>query len=93
MNLSGLLRPGSGLGLADVTFRGRAVLLRHNDVTLNLNIARREPLRHMPSLFRFLLFAGIVGAVVFGGLYAVAVFFEPVPRETSTPVPGVKVRR
>jgi hypothetical protein len=47
----------------------------------------------MPSLFRFLLFAGIVGAVVFGGLYAVAVFFEPVSRETSTPVPGVKVRR
>jgi hypothetical protein len=47
----------------------------------------------MPSLMRFLLFAGIVGAVVFGGLYAVAVLFEPVPRETSTPVPGVKVRR
>jgi hypothetical protein len=58
-----------------------------------LNIAGKEPLRHMPSLMRFLLFAGIVGAVVFGGLYAVAVFFEPVPRETSTPVPGVKVRR
>ena len=47
----------------------------------------------MPSLMRFLLFSGIVGAVVFGGLYAVAVLFEPVPRETSTPVPGVKVRR
>ena len=47
----------------------------------------------MPSLMRFLLVVGIVGAVVFGGLYAVAVLFEPVPRETSTPVPGVKVRR
>jgi hypothetical protein len=58
-----------------------------------LNITGKEPLRHMPSLMRFLLFAGIVGAVVFGGLYAVAVLFEPVPRETSTPVPGVKVRR
>jgi hypothetical protein len=65
----------------------------HNGVTLSLNITGKEPLRHMPSLMRFLLFAGIVGAVVFGGLYAVAVLFEPVPRETSTPVPGVKVRR
>ena len=47
----------------------------------------------MPSLFRFLVVAGVVGAVVFGGLYVMAVYFEPEPRETSTPVPGVKVRR
>lgn len=47
----------------------------------------------MPSLIRFLVVAGIVSAVVFGGLYVMAVFFEPVPKETSTPVPGVKVRR
>ena len=46
----------------------------------------------MPSLFRFLVVAGIMGAVVFGGLYAMSVFFEPVPKETATPVPGVKVR-
>lgn len=47
----------------------------------------------MPSLFRFLVFAGILGAVVYGGMYAMQAFFEPVPRETATPVPGVKVRR
>jgi hypothetical protein len=47
----------------------------------------------MPSLMRFLVVAGILGAVVFGGLYAMAVFFEPVPKETSTPLPGVKLRR
>jgi hypothetical protein len=47
----------------------------------------------MPSLFRFLVVAGIAGAVVFGGLYVMAVYFEPEPRETSTPVPGVKIRR
>ena len=46
----------------------------------------------MPSLFRFLVVLGIAGALVFGGLYVLAVFFEPVPRETSTPVPGVKIR-
>jgi hypothetical protein len=47
----------------------------------------------MPSLIRFLVVAGVMGAVVFGGLYVMAVVFEPEPKETSTPVPGVKVRR
>jgi hypothetical protein len=47
----------------------------------------------MPSLFRFLLFAGVIGGIIYGGLYAAAVFFEPAPRETSTAVPGIKVRR
>jgi hypothetical protein len=47
----------------------------------------------MPSLFRFLIVAGILGAVVFGGLYIAAIFLEPAQREMSTPVPGVKVRR
>jgi hypothetical protein len=46
----------------------------------------------MPSLFRFLFVIGIAAAAVFGGLYVLAVYFEPVPRETATPVPGVKVR-
>jgi len=47
----------------------------------------------MPSLFRFLAVVGIMGAVVYGGLYAIQAFFEPVPKETATPVPGIKVRR
>lgn len=47
----------------------------------------------MPSLVRFLIVAGILGAVVFGGLYVMAIFLEPEQREMSTPVPGVKVRR
>ena len=46
----------------------------------------------MPSQFRFLVVLGIAGALVFGGLYVLAVYFEPVPKETSTPVPGVKIR-
>ena len=47
----------------------------------------------MPSLFRFLVVAGIMVAVVYGGLYLMQAFFEPSPKETATPVPGVKVRR
>jgi hypothetical protein len=46
----------------------------------------------MPSLFRFLVVLGIAGALVFGGLYVLAVYFEPVPKETATPLPGVKIR-
>jgi hypothetical protein len=47
----------------------------------------------MPSLFRFLIVAGVLGAVVFGGLYVVALFLEPEQRDMSTSVPGIKVRR
>jgi len=47
----------------------------------------------MPSLFRFLVIAGTLGAVAFGALYAMATYFEPVPREVSKTLPGVKVRR
>jgi hypothetical protein len=46
----------------------------------------------MPSLIRLLVVAVIVGAVVCGGLLVMAVVFEPVPKETSIPVPGLKVR-
>jgi hypothetical protein len=47
----------------------------------------------MPSLFRFLLVAGVLAAIVFGGLYVAGIVLEPQQREMSTPVPGVKVRR
>ncbi|HMF13422.1 MAG TPA: hypothetical protein VKE94_13985 [Gemmataceae bacterium] len=30
---------------------------------------------------------------IFGGLYIMQAFFEPVPHETALPTPGVKVRR
>ena len=47
----------------------------------------------MPSLFRFLIVTGVIAGIVYGGLYTLAVYFEPVPQEVSTPVPGVKVRQ
>ena len=47
----------------------------------------------MPSLFRFVVVAGMIAAVVFGGLYVISVFFEPEPKERATLVPGVKVRK
>ena len=47
----------------------------------------------MPSLFRFLVVAGALTAIAFGGLYVLATYFEPEPREVSKTLPGVKVRR
>ena len=47
----------------------------------------------MPSLFRFLTMVGVLGALVFGGLYVASILLQPEQREMSAPVPGVKVRR
>lgn len=47
----------------------------------------------MPSLFRFLTVIGVLGALIFGGLYVASILLEPEQREMSAPVPGVKVRR
>ncbi|MFV0295725.1 MAG: hypothetical protein ACK5JT_06355 [Hyphomicrobiaceae bacterium] len=46
----------------------------------------------MPSLFRFLFVVCLLTAVTAGALWALAAFFEPVPKEVSQPVHGVKVR-
>jgi hypothetical protein len=63
----------------------------HNGRTRNgKNFGARAP---MPSLFRFLVIACVLSAVAYGGIYALAVYFEPEPTEVSKPLPGVKIRR
>jgi hypothetical protein len=44
----------------------------------------------MPSLFRFLTVVAILCALVYGGLYSLAHFVEPKPREISVSVPPDK---
>jgi len=44
----------------------------------------------MPSLFRLLTVIAILGAVVYGGLYALAHFVQPKPREISVSIPPDK---
>jgi hypothetical protein len=39
------------------------------------------------------MIAGVLGALVFGGLFLAAVLLEPGRREMSTSVPGIKIRR
>lgn len=44
----------------------------------------------MPSLFRFLTVVAIIGGVIYGGIYALANFVKPKPREMSFIVPPDK---
>lgn len=47
----------------------------------------------MPSLFRFLILLSLIGGTVFGGLYALAMLYEPQPTEVTKTVHGVAIRR
>jgi hypothetical protein len=47
----------------------------------------------MPSLFRFLFTIALMGTVLYGGLYVLAVYFEPEQTEVQKPLPSVKIRR
>jgi hypothetical protein len=44
----------------------------------------------MPSLLRLLSVLAVLGAVVYGGLYALAHFVQPKPREISVSIPPDK---
>jgi hypothetical protein len=41
----------------------------------------------MPSLFRFLTVVAVIGGLVYGGIFALATFFNPPPREITVTVP------
>jgi hypothetical protein len=41
----------------------------------------------MPSLFRFLTFVAIIAGAIYGGMFALAHFYDPAPREITVPVP------
>ena len=47
----------------------------------------------MPSLFRFLIVAGLLGALVFGGLYVAGLLLEPEQREMSDRCRASRFRR
>jgi hypothetical protein len=44
----------------------------------------------MPSLFRFLTVVGVVGGLIYGGMFALATWFDPKPREITVSVPPDK---
>ena len=44
----------------------------------------------MPSLLRFLTLVAVIGGVIYGGVYALANFVTPKPREMTVSVPPDK---
>lgn len=49
--------------------------------------------RSLPSLFRFLLIVGVLAGIVWGGMFALVTFVEPVPREMTQTVPAQKLNQ
>jgi hypothetical protein len=47
----------------------------------------------MPSLFRFLIFVGLLGGLAYAGIFALATFIEPSPREITVTIPHDKLQR
>ena len=41
----------------------------------------------MPSLFRFLSVVAVIGAFLYGGLFVLANFVQPKPREITVSIP------
>lgn len=46
----------------------------------------------VPTLFRFLATLAILGGLVFAGMFALATFVEPTPREMSVTIPASKLQ-
>jgi hypothetical protein len=44
----------------------------------------------MPSLFRFLIVVGLVGGLAYAGMFVLANWFNPKPREITVSVPPDK---
>lgn len=44
----------------------------------------------MPSLLRFLAVVAIIGGLIYGGIFALANFVKPSPREMTVTVPPDK---
>lgn len=47
----------------------------------------------MPSLFRFLTIVAVIGGVIYGGIYALANFVNPKPREMTITVSPDKFQK
>ena len=45
----------------------------------------------MPTLFRFILVLAVLGGLAFAGMWALATFVEPQPREMSVTIPSSRL--
>ncbi|MEQ8308949.1 MAG: histidine kinase [Hoeflea sp.] len=45
----------------------------------------------MPTLFRFLVFCAIIAGIVYGAMFALVLYVEPVERDVTIRVPTEKL--
>ncbi|MEZ5871155.1 MAG: histidine kinase [Nitratireductor sp.] len=45
----------------------------------------------MPSLIRFIVFCAVLAGIVYGAMFALAIFVEPNPRELTVRIPNDKL--
>jgi hypothetical protein len=76
-------RPGR-----QATCQGRANMIVLGPVHRHQWDAREQ--LTMPSLFRLLAVIAVLGAAIYGGLYALSHFVQPKPREISVSIPPDK---
>jgi hypothetical protein len=53
-------------------------------------MATNSGLPIMPSLFRFLIFVGLLGGLAYGAVFSLATFVKYKPREISVTIPQDK---
>jgi hypothetical protein len=47
----------------------------------------------MPSLIRFLTLVAVLVGLIYGGIFALATFFDPEPREITVTIPPDKFQK
>lgn len=47
----------------------------------------------MPSLLRFLTLVAVIVGLIYGGIFALATFFDPEPREITVTIPPDKFQK
>src|SRR5262245_53553820 len=66
--------------------------ISHNKALFATNRRPRKTSAPMPTLFRFLTIIALIVGAVAGSLYVLAEYFQPVPKEISKSLRGVKAR-
>jgi hypothetical protein len=47
----------------------------------------------MPSVFRFLLVVGLIGGLIYAGVFSLSRFVQPEPREMVVTIPPAKLSK
>jgi hypothetical protein len=47
----------------------------------------------MPSVFRFLLVVGLLGGLIYAGVFSLSRYIEPEPREMVVTIPPAKLSK